>query len=671
MAEHADTIDLADVVRSLRRGWRTVAGYTLAGVLASLAVLLFAPKQYEGTATVVLRAAQPLSPLARLGAGAALGSGAAALAGIPTPLETELQILQSGAVAERVIDSLRLQARVKSPAGVAPWRLLEDIRLPHSFRKQSVTVQRQGDGRYRVRAASVDTVVAAGTAVRLLDGTVVLRDTALPASFEFQLLDREDAVERFSKRFSVGKAGGEVARLTYAADDSLTAALVPNIALAEYLARRKTTERGVNQHRVEFLVTQMDSTEQELTGAERALRRFQESSGVIDATVVGKIELERGADLRKELTAVEIESGAISQLLDQVANGTMERRQLAAFPTFLKGSALNELITQLNLLEADRQKLLERRTPQDPEVVALTQSIASIEAQFVPQAQAYAISLQRRRTDLTAQLDTLRQQLGLLPGAAESGNRLAANVLRLNAVYAGLQAQLVEARLGAIGEGGEVHQLDVATAPKKPSFPRPAITLGAGLGAGLLVGVVAALALTVFGRWARDPLEIERATGVPTLRFDRQVPLIVANGASRTVLVVPLDPTADALGVAKQIVETAQSRATSATLLDLSDVSVPTRGATSVDVNGTINRLGAEFETVVVRLPALTADATLAALNAQRSVVFVVSTGRVAREQLIAAMQTLRRLDVPCAGIVVSGGTVRPELARGTRALAT
>jgi Mrp family chromosome partitioning ATPase len=60
---------------------------------------------------------------------------------------------------------------------------------------------------------------------------------------------------------------------------------------------------------------------------------------------------------------------------------------------------------------------------------------------------------------------------------------------------------------------------------------------------------------------------------------------------------------------------------------------------------------------VIVRLPALAADETAAALRPDRTVVFVAPPGRLERRILVDAIQTLRRLEVPCAGVVVNRAT--------------
>jgi len=670
MSRTADAIEISDIVLALRRGWRAVVSYTAIGIAGAIAVVLFAPKRYDGTATIILRTTEPLSVLSRLGGnvGGAIGADAAsALTGGRSSLETEQQILESRSVAQDVIDSLALQVRVRSPQGVPSVAIVERVNLPRPFRRAKLRFARTSDGRIRLAGAGIDTVVSGGAAIPVLGGQIVFRAGAsVPAEGRLDLLDREDGLERFGKRLSVGKAGGEVLRVTYRADDSLTAASVPNALVASYLVRRKTTDRGVNEHRVEFLTLQLDSTARELSSAERDLRRYQESSGVMSAEVMGRVQLERGAELRKQLTSVQVEEGAITQLVAQVDRGTISPRELAAYPSFLRSTGLSDLLSQLSTLEAERLKLLERRTDRDPEVQAIALSISTIQGQFLPMARTYATALTRQRQELESELDTLRTELGILPGAAESGNRLQRNVLRLSQIFAALQGQLVEARLAAIGEGGDVHQLDVAASPKKPAFPEPVATLTLGSVGGLLTGIVAALVLAVFGRWARDPAEIERTTGVATLRFDRRAPLIVANDTSRAVLVIPLYASADALGVSKQLVETALSRASSATLLDLANGEVP---LTSLDVNATIERLSGEFGTVVVRLPSMDSETTLAALNSRRAVVFVVPTGRVEREHLTQAMQTLRRLDVPCAGIVVSAAVQDRGLPPGSHAL--
>src|SRR4051812_3746364 len=132
----ADTIDLADAARSLRRGWRLLLGSVLIAGLVSLAVILFGPRRFSATASAVVRGGADMggSLLARAagdltgatgstggggggGGGAIAGGVSALLGGGGSGLETEIQILQSESVLGSVIDSLQLQVVPRSPEG--------------------------------------------------------------------------------------------------------------------------------------------------------------------------------------------------------------------------------------------------------------------------------------------------------------------------------------------------------------------------------------------------------------------------------------------------------------------------------------------------------------------------------------------------------------------------
>jgi Mrp family chromosome partitioning ATPase len=180
------------------------------------------------------------------------------------------------------------------------------------------------------------------------------------------------------------------------------------------------------------------------------------------------------------------------------------------------------------------------------------------------------------------------------------------------------------------------------------AFPRPLPTMSAGLGGGLVVGLAIAVLVGTLGRWVQDPVTMERATGVPALRFDPQVPLLLGASTARTILVAPLAPSAQVDPVIDRLVQTASLRSISATVLDLS------AGALS-DIDGTIQRLENDNGLVVVKLPTITSDTAAAAIRENRAVLLVAPERRVARAQLVSAVQMLKRLEVPCAGVVLHG----------------
>jgi tyrosine-protein kinase Etk/Wzc len=667
----ADTIDLADVARSLRRGWRIILASVAVGGLVALVLILFGPRRFSGSASVVIKSSSGMGSLLSRVAGEVVGGGgnggsggsggeviaggvSAVLGGTGSPLETDIQILQSSAVLGAVIDSLNLQVQPRSPSNLPSSAFVRDASLPRPFRRLDLDFTKTAEGTFHVGGAGVDTTVKAGGTLTLPVGSLTMNET-LPPRFTLRLLDREDALKRVGRNFTVKKSGGEVLRASFRAPDSVTAATVPNVVLAEFLARKQTSDRGVNAHRAEFLATELDSVSRELATAERDLRRFQERSGLLDPAIVGKLELESVSDLRKSLGEVEVEAVALDQLLGQIASGTMTPRQLVGFPAFLRSGGINSLLQQLSNLESERTRLLERRLETDPEVVALSRSITEVEGQLLPLAKSYQASLARQRGQINAQLAALDAKLDAFPGAAEEGGRLMREVKRLGTTQTALQTELVQARLNTVSEGGDVRGLDAAIIPKKVVFPEPWLTSGVGLAAGLVVGIVLALLGGSHGRYLEDQYAIERALGVPALRFDARTPLLMSGRASlRTILLIPVEPAVGTARVAERLAETALARGESATILDLTAPNPVTQNGNSV--GGMLARLEQEHGLVIARLSSLSADSTAAVLSESRPVLLVAPSRRINRRELVGALDTLRRLEVPCAGVVLSDG---------------
>jgi Mrp family chromosome partitioning ATPase len=61
-------------------------------------------------------------------------------------------------------------------------------------------------------------------------------------------------------------------------------------------------------------------------------------------------------------------------------------------------------------------------------------------------------------------------------------------------------------------------------------------------------------------------------------------------------------------------------------------------------------------------LPSVSSETAAAVMRPDRPVLLVTPERRVARAQLLDAIQMLRRLDTPCAGVVMSGSDTNGAL---------
>jgi uncharacterized protein involved in exopolysaccharide biosynthesis len=702
MTRPADrTVDIGELGAALRRRWRWVAGGALGGVVLALLASAVVPPQYRAKASVLLRSGVEGSGLggrSRQGDGVSLG-GLADLLSLGSGLDTELEILTSRAVAGAVVDSLGLQARVARPRATAVAELFSLTRWERVPPPQArYRFERDGDG-YRVSGATSPVRAVPGVPVRLDGSEVVLRaGAALPDVFEVEVAARQDAVAALQKRLKVQRLGGEVAELAFRAGDARTAAAVPNATVAQYLARRRTSDRGVNQRRYEFLEEHTDSVRVELARAEAALRAEQERSGVLDPQVYGKAELEQGLALRAEHEALEAEAGAFRTLLRQSQAGGISPRDLAAYPTFLENPAINRILSELTTLDRERTALLDRRTERDPDVVVIDQQVRQLERQLVETSSAYLRGLERKQAELKADLGRFDALLGALPAKAQANFRAQREVMRLSQTLVALETQLVEARLAAIAEGGDVRQVDVAEVPRRPFLPKLWLSLALGIFGGVFFGAVGAVGGGIGARRLQDERQAARIADVPVLRFDAHAPLLLggATESARSVLVVALGGAGRALAVAERVAATAALRGAAVVLADWhrahppaalpprageeaahehthADVVVPEaleraaapegggylvfrgNGASTPSARAAFAELERRAELVVAALPTLDDPVTVALLSPERAALLVVELERTLRSELEESLRVLDRLGVPVAGVVVCG----------------
>ena len=124
------------MARAVARGWRALVALTLVGLLASVAVILFAPRKFTGVASVVLKTQTASSSGASSLISQVTGLGDAGALFGKSPMETEIEILSSRTIEGQVVDSLLLQASITAAAALPSRPLLTRVDAPGSFKRR-------------------------------------------------------------------------------------------------------------------------------------------------------------------------------------------------------------------------------------------------------------------------------------------------------------------------------------------------------------------------------------------------------------------------------------------------------------------------------------------------------------------------------------------------------
>ncbi len=397
--------------------------------------------------------------------------------------------------------------------------------------------------------------------------------------------------------------------------------------------------------------------------------------------------------LRDRLQELQVESGALARVIADGTRGGLHARQVAAYPSLLKNPSINGALTELSALESKRSELLERRTEEDPDVLLLDSEIRRVSGQIVTLAQSFLEGTRRQEAELKGELSQSQAILAALPAEVQRSYRLQRDVKRLSETLLALQTQMVQVRLAAIAEGGDVRRIDTAEVPKHPTFPRPALLLAIGLIGGCCLGAVAAVGEGLWSPRLRHAPQLERMAGVPVIPFEPRAPLLLANPAgARSLLVVPLGPDADVAAVAQRLATMAALRGESVVLADFQPAGrvpllaggapggaeeraagvgealqagegegtgyrVYRAGAiATAEIPKIVQELESYSSLVVVTLPPLEHHATAVLLSPSRPVVLVARAGKVRRSDLESATTALPRLDVKLLGIVLQNG---------------
>ncbi len=470
------TLDLPSAAALVRRRWKRLAFGVLLGAAVGVGILLFVPPWFTGSGMLLIRMEQPDASSAIMdklasGGGGAMSSLMPGLlgGGGDEQLATELALLQSRAVLGAVSDSLQLQVIPKSPGRTPSAVLVDSLRLPELFKPFTLTLD---------------------SAVTHTHGGAIYA-TRAGVGARVKLMDRGDAIDDMVKRLSVSKTGGDAVTITYRARDSVTAARIPNLMTAVYMVRRKTVDRGLNARRLEFLEAKADTVRRDLDRAADKLATVAEHNGAgASADIAAKAIADQIGTVEAQISQFRAAERALDSLIRSVRAHTLDARALAGFPDLLKSPALNDLITQLAKIQTEHTMLLAQAPETSPQAIALNAARDSLTAQLMPIASAFQQALIRQERSLERDRDSLSAELQKLPAKAAAVGKQQAEVTQLAQLNMGMGAQVLQARLAAMREGGLVQLVDSAEVQRREAFPRPLITMLVSLVAGLVVGIL-------------------------------------------------------------------------------------------------------------------------------------------------------------------------------------
>ena len=401
-------------------------------------------------------------------------------------LETQFKVLESRALAERVIRSLDLDK--KNPA-------FEE----KSTKKNIITSIKQW-----IRGI----LPVKKKAVGLAD----------PATAEERKL--LELVDEFLKKLTVVPI--KATRIVSVSFDSpypeIASAVVNNLA-SQYIELNFETKYAAAKVASEFLSGQLVDLKIRVEEAEEYLAEFSRDNNIYMTSNTENVTLRTLADMSATLTNVRaerIQKESVWKVVRDLPPGN--------FPEVLRNELITNLERNVSTLRQEEARLAAQFNPGWPELERVTKQLEEAETQLKRERERalqnveteYRAALQRESM-LTKEIDKQKVQVDALNQDSIQYNILSRQVETDKQLYEGMLQRMKEATVSAGLQSNNVHVVDKAEIPRLPHSPKKLRNLAIGLFMGLFMGTILAVFVERLDNSINAPEDVANFISLPSI----------------------------------------------------------------------------------------------------------------------------------------------------------
>lgn len=454
-----DEVLAAEVRRVFRQYRRLIAGWTVACLLLAGSYLLVKAPLFEAGAQIEVRPAGSNSLGLDEMAAKVLGPADA-----NTQLQSAVQVLESNTIALEVMQQLQMAQR---PDFAGRWTQSENTPV-----------------------------------------------VSLPPEV------RDHLLERFRHSLSVSIIPKtDIITVRFKARNAEMCSQVVNAILNSYTERKIRSSYDSTMQVSNWLSAQMDDLKNKASESQEKLAELQRTTGLIGTDETSNIITDKLKQLDEQLTVAES---------DRVVKEARYRIATSGDPELLASSAPDPTLQLLRTQEAElRLQYTQLSTkfgtgyPKLVEVAnQVTQVDRAIDVQLTKLSERYKndyLAAANTEKMLRAAFEEQKQKAYELNHGAAQYAILKHEVETTRDLYETLQRKLKEAGISAGLAAANIGVVDIAQVPSTPVEPRVPLVMGFGLGAGLMLGALSAVALEAMDTTIRSGEEAEALCSVPSL----------------------------------------------------------------------------------------------------------------------------------------------------------
>ncbi|MFL9911355.1 polysaccharide biosynthesis tyrosine autokinase [Paraburkholderia sp. RL17-337-BIB-A] len=469
---------LGEHLASLLEYRNVILGFALGMAILGVVYALIAKPAYESN--ILVQVEENGNSI-----GSALGN-LASMFELKTASTTEIEILRSRMILGPTVDAVHLDIDAKPkyvplfgrflashlpvPVSAAArfnlssyaWGAeaieVTKMEVPSEYNGVIWTVVAQPGGKYNLLSPDGDLVVGNAEVGREVQGTTPAGPVAITLSrlvgrpgSKFQLVHskRLDVINLLHNSLNIseqGKDSGIISAFWRSDDPRKTQAVLNEIGRL-YVKQNVDRKSAEADNMIKFLDNQLPGLKENLKETETKYNNFRTKNAIVDLPLEAQT------------------------LLNEVVQAEVQKSQLVL----------------------QRDQLLQRFTPQHPNVDAVNRQLDTV----------------------NAQIDSFNRRLKAIPANEQDVVGLARDAMVSQEIYTTLLNNVEQLRVLKAGKTGNVRLLDDAEHNTVPVWPRPGLIILVATTLGVFLGVGAAFGLEALRSGIEDPNEVEDRFGLP------------------------------------------------------------------------------------------------------------------------------------------------------------
>ncbi len=330
-------------------------------------------------------------------------------------------------------------------------------------------------------------------------------DAPIGSIFYFKIINYYKTMESLKKQISVDRKGKKtnVFKVSIKSSSAYASTVIANKVVESFRESRIDQQKQTIRYSFKFVDEQLVKMKKKLNEAEDNLSKFKSSGQITTIDQSSKDLVQFLSQLETEKVNTDLQLADYKNKVSEIKNkmrsgGFVDQNLLTPSGAIDRNSPFSSLLKQVSDLELQRLELLQRRTKNHPDVIALDEQIQMAKQKLASYNQntltAYQIiisSLEKKLLKISNLMSKYEVKLEMLPAKEKRLARL----MRQKNVYEKINTLLLdkreEMRMAELSKLQDIIVVDPAHEPIKPVSPKKLLNLFIALIMGSFVGLLA------------------------------------------------------------------------------------------------------------------------------------------------------------------------------------